>query len=68
MAVMVTIRQLSEETGLKRSTLYELARREEDPLPLRTLKGHKRTSCMSVRDWLEWFDRNSDLFKEVEHG
>ncbi len=68
MAVMVTVSQLAEEMGMKKSTLYGLARREHDPLPLRTLKGNKRSSCMSVDSWLEWWERNSDLFKEVPHG
>ena len=64
---MTTVSQLSQEMGIKTSTLYELARREEDPLPLRTLKGFKRTSCIAVEEWLSWWERNSDLFKEVSH-
>ena len=68
MAVMVTVSQLAEEMGMKKSTLYELARRENDPLPLRTLHGHKRSSSMLVSSWEEWFVRNSELFKEVPHG
>lgn len=68
MAVMVTIPKLAEEMGISKNTLYSLARREHDPLPLRTLDGHKRSSCMVVDEWVEWFERNSTLFKEVRHG
>ena len=67
MAVMVTVSQLAEEMGMKKSTLYGLARRENDPLPLRTLHGFKRSSVILVSDLEEWLVRNSDFFKEVKH-
>lgn len=66
--VMVTVGDLADQMHVKASTLYEFARREEDPMPLRTLHGFKRSSSMLVSEWGEWFSRNSELFREVEHG
>ena len=66
--VMVTVGDLADQMHVKPSTLYELARRESDPMPLRTLHGFKRSSSMLVSEWESWFERNSDLFKEVSHG
>lgn len=67
MPVMVTVGDLAGQMHVKASTLYDLARREEDPLPLRTLDGFKRSSAMLYEEWREWFLRNSSLFKEVKH-
>ena len=66
--VMVTVGDLADQMHMNKATLYDLARRNDDPLPLRTLDGLKRSSSMLVSDWEEWFIRNSSLFKEVEHG
>lgn len=66
--VMVTVGDLADQMHVKTTTLYELARREHDPMPLRTLHGFKRSSSMLVSDFEEWFVRNSELFKEVKHG
>lgn len=66
--VMVTVSDLAEQVHMKPHTLYEFARREVDPMPLRTLKGYKRSSAMVVTEFVEWYERNSDLFKEVSHG
>lgn len=66
--VNVTVSDLAEQMGVKTSTLYALARRDDDPLPLRTLNGFKRSSSMLVEEWEEWFQRNSELFREVQHG
>jgi len=68
MATMTTVSKLAEEMGVSKRMLYELARRDTDPLPLRTLRGMKRSSAIAVDEWLEWFARNSDPFKEVNHG
>ena len=65
MPVMVTVGDLAEQMHIDKHRLYELAKREEDPLPLRTLNGAQRSSSMLCEDWAEWFRRNSTLFKEV---
>ena len=66
--VMVTVSDLAEQMHMSTDTLYELARREEDPMPLRTIRGMKRSSSMLVSELEEWYVRNSDMFKEVSHG
>ena len=66
--VMVTIADLAAQMHMKRERLYEYAKRDDDPLPLRTLDGMQRTSAVLVSEWSEWFSRNSRLFKEVQSG
>ncbi len=65
--VMVTVADLAAQMHMKTETLYQFAKREVDPLPLRTLNGFKRSSAMLVSSWVEWYERNSELFKEVQH-
>ena len=66
--VNITVGDLAEQMHVKPATLYELARRDVDPLPLRTLHGFRRSSSMLVSEWSEWFIRNSDEFKEARHA
>ena len=66
--VMVTVMDLAEQMHVDANTLYAFARRDDDPMPLRTLHGFKRSSAMLVSDWAEWYERNSELFREVKHG
>lgn len=66
MAVMMTVRQLSEECRMDRNRFYEWARREDDPLPLRTIDGTQRSSVIAVDDWMDWYMRNSKQFKEAK--
>lgn len=66
MAVMVTVSDLAEQMHVKKNRIYEWARREEDPLPLRTMDGMTRSSALVVEEWVAWYKRNSRLFKEVE--
>ena len=66
--VMVTVPDLAEQMHVRQGRLYELARRADDPLPLRTQDGMKRSSAILVSDWKEWWKRNSKVFKEVTHG
>lgn len=66
MPVMVTVADLAEQMHMDKHNFYEWARRDDDPLPLRTVKGMRKSSCISVADWLSWWERNTDLFKEVQ--
>lgn len=66
MQVMVNVSDLASQMHIDNHNFYEWARREEDPLPLRTINGMKRSSAMVVDEWVDWFKRNSKLFKEVE--
>ena len=65
---MTTVSQLADECHIDNHRFYEWARRDEDPLPLRTINGMKRSSVISVDDWLDWYRRNSKLFKEARCG
>ena len=66
MPVMVTVADLAKQMHIDKHKFYELARRDDDPLPLRTMDGMRRSSCMRVDEWLAWFERNSKLFREVQ--
>lgn len=65
MPVMVTVSDLAKQMHVSKNRFYEWARRDEDPLPLRTAGDGKRTSALVVSDWLAWWERNSELFKEA---
>jgi len=65
MAVMTTVSELAQECHMDKHRFYEWARREVDPLPLRQMDGMSRSSVILVEDWVDWFKRNSRLFKEV---
>lgn len=64
--VMISACDIAEQMHMSRATVYELARRADDPLPLRTLDGFKRSSAALVSELEAWYLRNSKLFKEVE--
>ena len=66
MPVMVNVGDLASQMHIDKHNFYEWARRDDDPLPLRTMNGMKRSSVMVVDEWLDWFERNSKMFKEVE--
>lgn len=66
MDVMVTVGDLSDQMHIDNSRFYEWAKRESDPLPLRTMNGMKRSSSMLVSEWAEWWRRNSTPFREVD--
>ena len=62
--VMVTVPALAEQMGKSRNTIYEWARRKEDPLPLRFEKGTSKNGCIIVDDFKEWWLRNSVHYQE----
>lgn len=65
--VMVTVADLAAQMHVQPYRLYQLAKREDDPLPLRTMRGMKRSSAVVVSEWLDWWERNTTEFKEVQH-
>lgn len=65
MPVMVTVSDLAKQMRVDVHRFYEWARREEDPLPLRVAKGGRKSSVLVVSDWIAWWERNSELFKEA---
>lgn len=54
-----TVKDLCDEMGVDNHTIYRLAARQDDPLPLRYLPGQRRSGCVLEREMDEWFERNS---------
>jgi hypothetical protein len=63
MALFTTVPELAKEMHKDASKLYEMARREEDPLPLRYFEGD-RYGFVLVPEVEEWVKRNSELANE----
>lgn len=64
MPVFVTVPDLARQMGKTVNTLYEWARREEDPLPLRYERGTSRSGCVAVAEFMDWWKRNSVHYQE----
>ena len=62
--VWTTIAELAREGHVSKDRLYELARREDDPLPLRYLDGGGRYGQVLVSEFDEWVRRNGALYNE----
>lgn len=60
----ITVPDLAEQTGKSRNTIYEWAKRETDPLPLRFEKGTRKDGFIVVEEFLAWWSRNSVHYKE----
>lgn len=56
------LREAATQMGYGRDTLYALAAREDDPLPLRSIKG-MRNGFLIVPEFDEWLKRNTELYK-----
>lgn len=61
--VMTNVPSLAREWHKSKDSLYELAKREEDPLPVRFLEGD-RYGAILVSEFDEWFKRNGALMNE----
>lgn len=59
----ITVPQLAEEGHISPDTIYQLARREEDPLPLRYING-ARYGQVLVSELTEWVQRNGILMRD----
>ena len=62
--VTITVSELSKQTGKSRSTIYEWASRDEDPLPLRYEKHGSRSGFLIVDEFVSWWKRNSVPYSE----
>lgn len=60
-----------EEVGqllhLTKSTVYELAKKEEDPLPARMIGGKKRGAIIARDELIEWVKRNARLIAQIKN-
>ena len=63
MSVMTTIPDLAKEWHKGTDTLYALASRDHDPLPVRYLDGDRYGGVL-VSEFESWLKRNSKLFSE----
>ena len=63
MATWTTVPDLAREGHKSADRLYELARRAEDPLPLRFIDGD-RYGVVLVDEFAAWVKRNGRLMNE----
>ena len=61
--VITTVPELAREWHKSPDRLYELASRQDDPLPVRYLEGD-RYGGLLVSEFEEWLKRNTKLFDE----
>lgn len=61
--VWTTVPKLAEEGGVSADRLYELARREHDPLPVRYVCGGRYGQVLAS-EFEEWVLRNSTLMRD----
>ena len=59
-----TVKALCEEMSVDPHTIYMLAARRDDPLPLRYLPGKQRNGCVLESEMGEWFVRNGMQYQE----
>lgn len=60
----MTAGELADSWGVAPEKLYEYARRESDPLPIRYVRGKTRYGIVMVEEVSEWLLRNSVLFND----
>jgi len=63
MPIITTIPDLAKQWHKKPQTLYALAKRESDPLPIRYLDGDRYGGVL-VSEFEEWLRRNTKLLNE----
>jgi hypothetical protein len=63
MTVWTTVPDLAREGHVSADRLYELARRDSDPLPLRFIGG-ARYGQVLVSEFDSWVRRNGALYNE----
>ena len=61
----ITLINLADQLGVLPSGLRELARKQEDPLPLRLLPGKERGMFINEEEWLEWSTKNCPLVADL---
>lgn len=65
MRTITTVPDLAREWHKSTDTLYRLAAREEDPLPVRYLEGDRYGGVL-VSEFESWLKRNTNLFNEKD--
>ena len=62
--VMVTVADLAAQMGKDTHTLYEWAKRKDDPLPLRYARGERKNGSIDVMAFRDWWSRNSTHYQD----
>jgi hypothetical protein len=62
--ITMPTREVAAQLGTNPATVLEYARRKEDPLPLRYIKGKRNGGFVVTADFLEWIDRNTCSYNE----
>ncbi len=62
--VVLSTKEVAAQLGTNQSEVLKLARRSEDPLPLRYLKGKARGGFTLVDELTAWLIRNTCMYTE----
>lgn len=62
--ITLQTREIAEQLGTNHATVLEYARRTDDPLPLRYIKGKRKGGFVIVTEFEDWLKRNSCSYAE----
>lgn len=62
--IAMTSREVAEQIGTNHSIVLEYARRKDDPLPLRYIKGRVKGGFVIVAELIDWIERNTCTYNE----
>lgn len=63
---LMNVDEISRQLATSKSEIFNLSKRENDPLPLLILKGKKRGAFMLDTDLAEWIRRNSCPYNQKD--
>lgn len=67
METYLTFPELARQLGTRPDHLMPYVNRELDPLPLRFIKGKRRSGFVVVEEMNEWIERNTVHYQEKEN-
>lgn len=62
--VLLSTKEVASQLGTNPTTVQQYAAREEDPLPLRYIKGKRNGGFVVVGEFVEWLGRNTCLYRD----
>lgn len=62
--VLLSTKEVASQLGTNPTTVLMYARRADDPLPLRYIKGKRNGGFVVVAEFVEWVGRNTCLYKD----
>lgn len=57
--LLMSCKQVAQQLGTNVSKVQEYARRAEDPLPLRYIKGKRNGGFVVAAEFVGWIERNT---------